>query len=249
MPATATRNQGKTLFVKETLIDHPTANPKFVNEAWKAAGMEGTMSETLVNKMRSQLKLTGNLRGTRSSRKGKPSASKATTSGKTAGGERKNGRVGRPPGVNRRGPSAPAGRGVRLTELEAELDRLLFSVMSLGDLPEVEKALRQTRRALYQCIRHESVRSRTIGHSNGSALPRRESTPGVFLWPCEATVRGGQAENSWHRGENEAFDGERGEGPEKSAPSDPEDRLRARDGPSRRWSDDRIDLRAHDPRR
>ena len=38
MPATATRNQGKTLFVKETLIDHPTANPKFVNEAWKQAG-------------------------------------------------------------------------------------------------------------------------------------------------------------------------------------------------------------------
>ena len=85
MPATATRNQGKTLFVKETLIDHPTANPKFVNEAWKEAGMEGTISETLVNKMRSQLKLTGNLRGTRSSKKGKTSASKVTTSGKPRG--------------------------------------------------------------------------------------------------------------------------------------------------------------------
>ena len=59
MPATATRNQGKTLFVKETLIDHPTANPKFVNDAWEKAGMEGTISDTLVNKMRSQLKLTG----------------------------------------------------------------------------------------------------------------------------------------------------------------------------------------------
>ena len=153
MPATATRNQGKTLFVKETLIDHPTANPKFVNEAWKAAGMEGTISETLVNKMRSQLKLTGNLRGTRSSKKGQDIRLEGDHLGQDARAESKEraGRLARQASPERPVSVQPAAVSAS-TELEAELDRLLFSVMSLGDLPEVEKALRQTRRALYSAF-------------------------------------------------------------------------------------------------
>src|SRR5271157_2107496 len=65
MPTAKTRDQGKTSFVKELLIDHPTANTKAVNKAWSAAGMEGTISETLVNKTRSHMGLAGNLRGKR----------------------------------------------------------------------------------------------------------------------------------------------------------------------------------------
>ena len=68
---TKTRDQGKTSFVKELLIDHPMANTKAVNEAWTTAGMDGTISETLVNKTRSHMGLAGNLRGKKRGRKPK----------------------------------------------------------------------------------------------------------------------------------------------------------------------------------
>ena len=56
------RDQGKTSFLKEFLNDHPEGNVKAVNEAWTKAGFDGSISNTLVSKMRAQLGLTGNLR-------------------------------------------------------------------------------------------------------------------------------------------------------------------------------------------
>jgi hypothetical protein len=62
MPTAApTRTPGKTGFVKEYLNDHPQANARAVNEAWNEAGFEGTISPTLVTRMRSELGLTGNI--------------------------------------------------------------------------------------------------------------------------------------------------------------------------------------------
>ena len=63
MPGTATATPGKTSFVKQFLNDHPDGTTKAVNEAWQAAGFEGTISPTLVNKTRVKMNLTGNLRG------------------------------------------------------------------------------------------------------------------------------------------------------------------------------------------
>ena len=60
--ATATKNQNKTSFVQDFLKDNPKGNAKAVNEAWAAAGMTGSIGATLVNKMRSDMGLTGNLR-------------------------------------------------------------------------------------------------------------------------------------------------------------------------------------------
>ena len=48
MPARVTRSQGKSMFVKEVLNDNPLANAAAVNEAWRAAGMSGGISATLV---------------------------------------------------------------------------------------------------------------------------------------------------------------------------------------------------------
>src|SRR5262249_41212846 len=59
---TMTRSLGKTGFIKEFLNDNPEANTSAVNEGWRAAGFEGTISPTLVTKMRSELGLTGNIR-------------------------------------------------------------------------------------------------------------------------------------------------------------------------------------------
>src|SRR3974377_2152183 len=85
MPTAKTRDQGKTSFVKELLIDYPMANTKAVNEAWSAAGMEGTISETLVNKTRSQMGLAGNLRGQRRTQTEAAASTKRAYVGKKRG--------------------------------------------------------------------------------------------------------------------------------------------------------------------
>src|SRR5271166_2366517 len=141
LPKTATATPGKTSFLKEFLHDNPQGNVKAVNEAWQAAGFDGTISTALVYKARASLGLTGNLSGkTKTSAEGK-----ATPTGK---------KLGRP----RKEPTAPvtgkprgrkSARTLALTELEADIDRLIFKVMGVGDLTEIEAALRQARRLLY----------------------------------------------------------------------------------------------------
>ena len=56
-------NQGKTAFVEKFLGTNPDAGHEAVVEAWKSAGKDGTISDSLVNKARSRLKLTGKKRG------------------------------------------------------------------------------------------------------------------------------------------------------------------------------------------
>ena len=141
LPKTAIVSPGKTMFVKEFLNDHPEGNFKSVNEAWTAAGFDGTISEALIYKARASLGLTGNLSG----------KTKAAAEGKaTPTGEK----LGRP----RKEPTAPvtgkprgrkSARTLALTELEADIDRLIFRVMAVGDLTEIEDSLRQARRLLY----------------------------------------------------------------------------------------------------
>ena len=143
VPRTATVTPGKTSFVKEFLKDHPEGNFKAVNEAWQAAGFDGTISTALVYKARASLGLTGNLSG-----KTKKSKARATSTGK---------KLGRP----RKEPTAPvtgqprgrkSARTLALTELEADIDRLIFKVMEIGDLSEIEDSLRQARRLLYGAL-------------------------------------------------------------------------------------------------
>jgi hypothetical protein len=136
------RDQGKTLFVKEYLHDHPEGNVKAVNAAWTSAGFDGSISGTLVNKMRSQLGLTGNLRG-----RPRSSAGPKSYSGKRRGRKPKGlaNQTSNGAGTFR----SPRGRTPKLEELEADIDRLVFKVMGIGDLPDVEESLRQVRRKLY----------------------------------------------------------------------------------------------------
>src|SRR5208337_4309518 len=141
MTRTATVTPGKTSFVKEFLHDHPEGNVKAVNEAWTAAGFDGTISETLVYKARASLGLTGNLSGkTKAAAEGK-----TTSTGKKLGRPRKDTTApvtGQPRGRK-------SNRSLALNELEADIDRLLFYVMGVGDLTEIEESLRRARRLLY----------------------------------------------------------------------------------------------------
>jgi len=141
MPKTVTATPGKTSFLKEFLHDNPQGNVKAVNEAWQAAGFDGTISTALVYKARASLGLTGNLSGkTKTSAEGK-----ATPTGKKLGRPRKE--------PTAAGNGQPRGRKnartLALTELEADIDLLIFKVMGVGDLTEIEAALRQARRLLY----------------------------------------------------------------------------------------------------
>jgi len=127
--------------LNEFLHDHPQGNVKAANEAWTAAGFDGTISPTLVNKTRASLGLTGNLRGkTKAAAEGK-----ATPTGKRLGRPRKE--------PTAAGNGQPRGRKsartLALTDLEAEIDRLIFRVMGIGDLSQIEDSLRQARRQLY----------------------------------------------------------------------------------------------------
>ncbi|WP_165219861.1 hypothetical protein [Aquisphaera insulae] len=137
MPRTKSRprDQGKTVFVKEQLNLTPTANVAEINESWTNAGMEGSISGSLVNRMRSELGLTGNIRRGAKKRKNAVAVVDLVAA-----------RPGRKPGRR------AASEGALLREIEVDLDRLLFKVMEIESLAKVEDAIRDVRRALFVAI-------------------------------------------------------------------------------------------------
>jgi hypothetical protein len=56
------RDQGKSAFVRDVLTKDRQANHEAVNRAWTEAGHAGTISESLVGKLRSEMGLTGQQR-------------------------------------------------------------------------------------------------------------------------------------------------------------------------------------------
>ncbi len=136
--ATKASSPGKSMFVKEFLHDNPQGNVDAVNKAWEAAGFDGTISSTLVSQMRAKLGLTGNLRA--STKKSKPSAT-----GKKVGRPRKE--------TAASGNGKPRGNQSSILEdLEADIDRLIFKAMAIGNLTEIEDTLRGARRLLYRAF-------------------------------------------------------------------------------------------------
>jgi hypothetical protein len=138
----AATSPGKSMFVKEFLNDHPQGNFTAVNEAWQAAGFNGTISPALVNQMRAKLGLTGNLRG--GGKRSKPSPI-----GKKRGRPRKETIA----AVNGKPAGQPRGDwSTALSDMEADIDRLMFKTMAIGDLTEIEDTLRRARRLLYAAL-------------------------------------------------------------------------------------------------
>ncbi|MGP0063397.1 MAG: hypothetical protein ACLQGP_07350 [Isosphaeraceae bacterium] len=149
MPAKVIRSQGKSMFVKEVLNDNALANAAAVNEAWRAAGMSGTISVSLVNSVRSRMGLAGNLKGMQRRTK----TSGAADSGGAVAGTRR----GQPPmqvqsGATVTAPVKTRGSRTDPMDLEVEIDRLLLKVVEIGSLPDVEYALRKARRHLYASL-------------------------------------------------------------------------------------------------
>src|SRR5512143_1308176 len=53
------KTKGKSMFLKEYLVDHPDAGTEAIAAAWRAAGHAGTISTSLIGKVRKELGLTG----------------------------------------------------------------------------------------------------------------------------------------------------------------------------------------------
>ncbi len=122
-------NPGKTMFVKEFLNDHPEGNLKAVNEAWRAAGFNGTISKTVLYKVKSSLGLTDD-----------STKSKSFATSKIRVTPRK---------VITPAADVRSNQTAILIELESDVDRLIFKAMAIGNLTEFEDMLRQARRLLY----------------------------------------------------------------------------------------------------
>jgi hypothetical protein len=125
------------MFVKEVLDDNPQANAAAVNEAWRAAGMSGSISDGLVNHLRFRLGLAGNLRGGRRKR------TRAT------GTRQDRPAVRLRTGANGSRAAMARNQSSELMGLEVEIDRLMMKLVEIGQLPQVEDELRNARRQLY----------------------------------------------------------------------------------------------------
>jgi hypothetical protein len=146
-PKTVTETPGKTSFLQEFLHGNPQGNVAAVNEAWKAQGFAGTISPALVNKTRASMGLTGNLRG-------KPKKTRTAAKAKAPYTGKKRGRKPKETSaaLNGQPQGRKSGRTLALTDLEADIDRLLFKAMEIGELTEVEDSLRRVRRLLYGAL-------------------------------------------------------------------------------------------------
>ena len=156
------KNEGKSMFLKEYLLDHPDAGKEAIDAAWRAAGNEGTISTSLIGKVRKDLELTG--QGTA---KVKSRARASVGTGKRSSADSKSDARGAGPEVGGRTPAKknnrhvvgglerpaapPAAGGDRarvLIRLESEIDGLLHEIKMTGGLPEFEETLRKARRIL-----------------------------------------------------------------------------------------------------
>jgi hypothetical protein len=157
MATVTEKKPNKTSFVTEFLRKNPTANALAVNEAWTRAGQTGTISTTLVQNVRKGEGLTGNVRpGTRAGKgNGATKAPKAKTKkrGRKKIARKGNGRRRSPDNGSQIAPSLEKksrSNDRMLEEVEGDIDRLIFKLMDIGRMEEVEDALRRVRRMLYR---------------------------------------------------------------------------------------------------
>ena len=156
MVSVASKEQGKSDFVRDVLSKNAKANPKDVNDAWKGAGRSGEISPSLVHKIRADMGVTGNLRarldnGSNGVAKGKPKASKKGPKPKGLRAQAVRPAWSKPSAEP--APKAASGGQMRqLEEIEGQIDRLIFTIMGIGKLPEVEDALRKARRLVARSI-------------------------------------------------------------------------------------------------
>jgi hypothetical protein len=138
-------DQGKSAFVRELLGRDPEADEQAVNEAWQKAGNQGTISGSLIYKIRSGLGLTGKGRSADVAA-GRPKA-KATKGPKDKPVAQAQPESNGPPAESATGPESTAGnRGRTLDRVEDRIDEIIFELKDLGGMEQAQEALRLARR-------------------------------------------------------------------------------------------------------
>jgi hypothetical protein len=158
MATNRTGRQGKLDFVRKILEQNRDANEKIVNQAWQEAGNEGKISRSAVGKVRALMGLTSGKRAPRKKAEAAAGTAKKThTRSKAAkprdespvlgnGTAASTAKSHAQPAETSELPATSEVRAGVFDELESDLDRVLFRVMSIGNMPEVERLIRHCRR-------------------------------------------------------------------------------------------------------
>lgn len=143
MAASPLSDQGRRAFVKRMLDQDREADDRSINRAWREAGHTGSIDARSIGKVRSELaRAQVPVAQPTSDRSQGDQPRAAATSTSQVNGSAAPDRPQRPPS-----PEAKVkGRGRALEELERDLDQLLFRVMEIGGLAEVEEGIRRSRR-------------------------------------------------------------------------------------------------------
>ena len=146
------------------------------------AGFDGSISGTLVNKMRAQLGLTGNLRSSRRRPRRLPGPS--PTPARSGAGNRRGSPPRRPGDSEVETRGRKSARTLRLNELEADIDRLVFKVMG-HRRPSRDRGFAPSGQAapLREADPGLSGKSREPDSMNAGAFP------GVFCWSAHLVNR------------------------------------------------------------
>ena len=168
------KGPSKSAFVGEMLGRKPEANMKAINEAWAAAGNEGTISDSIFYKVKRERDKTGGNERVASERsqcrpspkgdKAIPAASKSKPSPKSskyrearspvkAASLHSNGEAASPEPTPTMSDQAQ-GHGRELHRIEGEIDELMYRLKGLGSFAEVQEALRTARRLLVRSHQH-----------------------------------------------------------------------------------------------
>ena len=170
--------EGKSGFLKEFLVDSPAAAKEAIDAAWQEAGHEGTISTSLISKVRRDQE-----QESKGAAKGK---SRPRGNGGAAGTGREGRRYrrrGRPRGrrpIAGEGEPGPChgefgrGRAVgqrprgRAHAAGGALDDMLHEIKLAGGLPEFEETLRRARRILRAQLRGVSA---AVGRGTNPVAP------------------------------------------------------------------------------
>jgi hypothetical protein len=155
---TMVKSEGKTGFLKEFLFDDPEASKTQVEKAWRKAGNKGTISESLIYKVRAELGLAGKRSAKAKStvESGKRTPAPAKSSGGKSGlkvgvrGNAKENVTNSKMAAERSSGMRASGGGLTraLIRLEDGIDDLLHEARAAGGIPDFEEALRKARRIL-----------------------------------------------------------------------------------------------------
>jgi hypothetical protein len=129
----------KSAFVVEVFGREPKANVAAINDAWAAAGHEGTISPSIFYKVKRELGVTGEPTPV-------PSQPEESEAGPALIETVETPQLTNGPETATATPTGNLGRLV--DEVEAGIDELMFTLKANGGMPEVEAALRAARRLL-----------------------------------------------------------------------------------------------------